>query len=124
MAKKTTGLVGFKQSNKPPLGTYQVHFVRMVQKLGRKAYGAEIERQLTGQGVDTDRGQVYQTGSRLEGRGFLSSSDMPDPNRPTYTVTCYAVTKAGEDALAASIAVYDGHRLFEAARKVDRKKGR
>lgn len=124
MAKKTTGLVGFKQTSKAPLGTYQVHFVRMVQKLGKKAYGAEIERQLTALGVDTDRGQVYQTGSRLEGRGFLASSDIPDPNRPTHTVTCYAVTKAGEEALARSVAVYDGHRLFEEAQQTDKKKGR
>ncbi len=120
MAKKPTDLVGFKQTAKSLLGPFQVPLMRMIKRLGKKAYGAELERQLTTAGIDTDRGQVYQMCSRLEGRGFLSSSIFPDPQRPSHTVTVYALTKEGEKALAATLAVYDGNRLFEESSKKGR----
>ena len=112
MAKKTAGKVGFKQTNKAALGPYQIHLVRAVHSLGKVAYGAELERHLIGLGVDTDRGQVYQACRRMEERGFLSSEEVPEPKRPTYRVTVYRVTKAGDAALAASLAIYDAHRLM------------
>ncbi len=117
MAKKKTGLVGFKQSNKAPLGMFQIHFIRMVEKLGREAYGAEIERQLIAMGVDSDRGQVSQAGRRMEERGFLTCKSARDPNRPAYPVVVYAITPQGRAALEASLAIYDGHRLFADAKK-------
>ena len=120
MVKKKTGLVGFKQSNKAPLGTYQIHFIRMVRQLGKAAYGAEIERQLNAIGVDSDRGQVSQAGRRMEERGFLSCKSARDPKRPAYPVVVYAVTPEGEAALETSLAVYDGHRLFDDATKKKR----
>ena len=117
MARKTAGLVGLKQTNKPPLGTYQIHLVRAVNSLGTKAYGAELERHLIRLGVETDRGQVYQACRRMEERGFLASKQVPEPARPTYRVTVYHVTKAGEEALDVSLSIYDGHRLMQENRK-------
>ncbi len=115
MAKRTAGLVGFKRTNKPPLGIYQIHVVRAIHTLGANAYGAEIERHLTGLGVVTDRGQVYQACRRMEERGFLASKSVPEPTRPNskHVVTTYAITKAGREALEASLSIYDGRRLFE-----------
>jgi DNA-binding PadR family transcriptional regulator len=88
-----------RSGTRPKIGLYQIQIMRMILKLGARAYGAEIERQLAAGGIDTNRGQVHQACTRLEERKFLSSKAAPEPGRETHKVKVYAVTAEGKRAL-------------------------
>lgn len=101
------------KANRAALGGFSLKMMQAVKALGDKAYGAEIEAWLEKAQQPVNQGQVYVTGKRLVDRGLLTSEDLPNEKRGgNYTVKVYRMTKAGVEAMAASVATYDALRLF------------
>jgi DNA-binding PadR family transcriptional regulator len=100
---------GFSGSFKAPLGPYQVQVMRAIDALGDDAYGGRIEAHLVELGFKSNRGEVYGATTRMAERGFLSERTLPNLQRGgNYTVTVYALTKTGREALAVSERMYSG----------------
>lgn len=100
---------GFAGSFKAPLGPYQVQVMHAIETLAEEAYGGRIEAHLVGLGFKSNRGEVYGATARMAERGFLSERTLPNPVRGgKYTVTVYALTKTGHEALAVSQRMYSG----------------
>jgi DNA-binding PadR family transcriptional regulator len=111
-----------KAANRASLGGFGLKMMQAIKALGDDAYGAEIEAWLAAARQPVDQGQVYVTGKRLVERGLLSIEQRPNKKRGgNYTVKVYCITRAGEKAMADSVATYDALRLFAegAARRKD-----
>ena len=98
-----------------PLGPFSYLLMATLAKLPKEhCYGAVLERVLSDQyGELIDLAQVYVTLVRLRERGLLSDKQQLAPTGTQHTVTVYAVTPAGREALAHAASFYK--MLAEAA---------
>lgn len=110
--------VGFAGSFRAPLGPYQVQVMHAIEALGDDAYGGRIEEYLQEQGFKSNRGEVYGATTRMAERGFLDERKVPNEKRGgRYTVTVYALTRKGRDALAVSQRIYTGSQTPKPGKK-------
>jgi DNA-binding PadR family transcriptional regulator len=79
------------------LGPFQQHVLYVLLRLGEKAYGMTIWRELQSRtGEAKSIGAVYSTLKRLERKGFVSSwVGDPTPERGGRAKRYYSITGAG-----------------------------
>jgi PadR family transcriptional regulator, regulatory protein PadR len=97
-------------SQKTFLGEFEQMVLLAILRTGDRAFGLEVRRELETKADRTvSRGAFYTTLDRLEGKGFLSWTEMVPPGgRTAQPLRRYRLTSEGLDALRAS------RRAFEA----------
>jgi DNA-binding PadR family transcriptional regulator len=93
-----------------PLGEFEQIVLLALVRLGERAYGATVRREIEKRtGRELSISAVYTTLERLEGKEFVRSSiGEPTPERGGRRKRFYAMQPAGEAALAASYRAYQG----------------
>jgi len=94
-------------------GNLEFSVLISVARLGDKAYGAEVRRDVAQRArKDYSVGAIYATLQRLEDKGLLSSSDTePTPVRGGRSRRCFALTVPGRQAVRSGVATR--RRLWE-----------
>lgn len=102
------GSGGSGRSGRDYLGEFEHLLLLAVLHLEPEAHGAEIRRALKARaGRSASLGAIYSTVRRLEGKGYVSTEDVPSPRggRPRRHVR---VTAEGLEAVRRSRSALDG----------------
>jgi PadR family transcriptional regulator PadR len=102
-----------KKMENGPVGNFEEQVLLAVLRTGDEAYGMAVRREIeTVTKRSVTIGSVYVTLDRLEAKGLVTSTRMPAAGASSRRV--FAVTAAGQQALAATKALHE--RLWRGVR--------